>query len=81
MIILANGTKVSTTDNILFLVPAKKCDGVCPRNYNPVCDNMGRTHGNGCLFNIAKCKNPKLKIVSNGRCKEGEEATFDVTRP
>merc|ERR1712072_606294 len=48
----------------------KKCSARCNRRGAPVCDNLGHTHGNRCVFNYHKCKNPKLKIAHRGRCKK-----------
>ena len=33
-----------------------------------VCDNMGVTHNSQCDFEIAQCKIPQLKVVSQGPC-------------
>jgi hypothetical protein len=63
------------TDLLIALVavpaptPQIACIRRCPRIYQPVCDNQGRTHPSGCLFAIAKCRITKLKIVHNGPCE------------
>ena len=69
-----------TNDKMIVFVatPPKKCGVGCPRNYRPICDNTGHTHSNGCLFNNAKCRNPKLKIAHNGKCKKGKPKLFSL---
>lgn len=45
------------------------CSGPCPENSKPVCGSDGKTYGNSCSFNRAKCSNKKLKIVKQGECR------------
>ena len=48
--------------------PQVQCSRRCPRIYQPVCDNQGRTHPSTCVFSIAQCQITTLKIVHNGPC-------------
>lgn len=41
-----------------------ECNPKCPRNYDPVCDNEGKTHSNRCLFDYANCM--KMKMTGKG---------------
>ncbi|OXU24555.1 hypothetical protein TSAR_007441, partial [Trichomalopsis sarcophagae] len=47
-------------------------DDLCPRVYNPVCDNLGITHINPCLFKCAaedaKASGTELTIVKYEEC-------------
>merc|ERR1712072_847881 len=59
-------------------VVKKKCSARCNRRGAPVCDNLGHTHGNGCVFNYHKCLNPKLKIAHRGRCKKNKWSKWKI---
>lgn len=39
---------------VVLIAAAYGC--VCPRNYSPVCDNLGNEHSNMCLFECAAKK-------------------------
>merc|ERR1711931_1113 len=43
------------TKNGCFAGPSL-CNPVCPEVFKPVCDSMGTTHDNECLFEYAACK-------------------------
>ena len=44
------------------------CNKHCTQVYRPVCGSNWKTYGNKCLFEIARCKNPRLRIKKRGRC-------------
>jgi len=51
-----------------------KCNKMlCTDVYEPVCASDGKTYSNLCEFRKAKCKNPKLDIVSQGPCDSKPE--------
>ncbi|KAK9696318.1 Kazal-type serine protease inhibitor domain [Popillia japonica] len=53
-----------------------KCSKPCSRLYDPVCTvdskRNSRTHDNWCLFEIALCENPDLRVVKKGECGPDE---------
>ncbi|XP_066947215.1 serine protease inhibitor dipetalogastin-like [Macrobrachium rosenbergii] len=40
----------------------------CPFNYAPVCGSDGQTYPNDCVFQSARCNNPRLTKVRDGEC-------------
>lgn len=46
----------------------------CPRNYQPVCANNGRTYPNKCVFdceaNSAQGRSVKLRMVAKSSCED-----------
>lgn len=59
------------------VVPPKKCSGICPMLFVPVCgydssSKTSKTYSNECTFSNAQCENPNLKLLNKGKCpKEG----------
>ncbi|OXU27385.1 hypothetical protein TSAR_013849 [Trichomalopsis sarcophagae] len=58
---------------VFFIVMIAMAFGcICPRNYQPVCDNLGKQHNNLCLFNCASEQamrnGQELTIAKYGEC-------------
>ncbi|XP_065060661.1 four-domain proteases inhibitor-like [Rhopilema esculentum] len=50
---------------------AKPCSEACPRIYLPLCGNDGKTYGNECELNVAKCKSKgEIRLKKEGECGE-----------
>ena len=48
---------------------AKPCSEACPRIYLPLCGNDGKTYGNECELNVAKCKSKgEIRLKKEGEC-------------
>lgn len=46
-----------------------RCSELCTRHYNPMCGNDGKTYGNECTFNAAKCiSKGELRLAKVGEC-------------
>lgn len=63
-----------------------KCSGLCPYNLDPVCgydtlSGTSTTYSNHCVFTAAKCKNPNLKVLNQGRCPKEETPTCKKVCP
>jgi len=48
-----------------------KCPQACSKIYAPVCASDGKTYSNFCDLKMARCENPSLSFVSDGKCKKG----------
>ncbi|DBA00261.1 TPA: hypothetical protein N0F65_007905 [Lagenidium giganteum] len=54
----------------------------CMEIYQPVCGSDGKTYGNECELNVAKCDNKKLKVASKGECSSAAgSSSFDCSKP
>ena len=51
------------------------CPKICTLEYRPICGSDGKTYGNICMFNAAKCRAAKagksLKVANKGKCIPG----------
>ena len=48
------------------------CPIGCPKNYDPVCANDGKTYANRCVLQKAACEDKKyLSFRYEGKCKIG----------
>nr|AIG56143.1 secreted protein [Achlya hypogyna] len=56
-------------------VVADSCPTVCIENFDPVCGTNGKTYSNKCYLDVDACKDPTIKLASNGACTGGSEAT------
>ena len=61
--------------------PKDNCNQACPLDLDPVCDSVGTTHANLCVFEAAQCNAKKvgqdLQIASRGKCGEGGQGGDD----
>ena len=44
------------------------CDRACTDEFSPRCGSDGKTYDNQCYFQIAVCKNPRLRLAKYGEC-------------
>lgn len=54
------------------------CDLVCAMMYQPVCGSDGKTYGNRCKLEVARCNSPNVQLVHDGACSEKRETDCDV---
>ena len=48
------------------------CEKTCTEEYSPRCGSDGKTYDNQCYFQIAQCKNPRLRLVKRGECEKSK---------
>ncbi|XP_014203622.1 uncharacterized protein LOC106635943 [Copidosoma floridanum] len=69
---------------MLITIIAVSSGCLCPRNYNPVCDNENNQHGNICLFECAlkdaQKNGREIKIMMYGECKKVSSKTCETER-
>nr|ADI96222.1 Kazal-type serine proteinase inhibitor 2 [Procambarus clarkii] len=49
------------------------CGRYCGRNLRPVCGSNGRTYGNACLLENARCADSSISLHHEGACTERRE--------
>jgi len=56
------------------------CRRKCPEKENPLCDSLGKTHKNDCLFAVAYCRAKErgetIRAVRDGECKNEEDSSL-----
>ncbi|XP_047472320.1 extracellular protease inhibitor 10-like [Penaeus chinensis] len=53
--------------------PGSNCGVVaCPAIYAPVCGSDGKTYPSECNLGAARCRNPRLRLVSQGECPSSQ---------
>ncbi|CAG0904960.1 unnamed protein product [Darwinula stevensoni] len=45
-----------------------RCEKGCTLEYRPVCGSDFQTYPNICAFQVAQCKNPRLRLRHHGKC-------------
>jgi hypothetical protein len=66
--VVAEGECSSSTRSLSEGNAVSGCVKPCPKIWQPVCGSDGKTYGNECELNNAKCTNPKLALASKGEC-------------
>ena len=51
----------------MFLI-APSCVRPCTEDYRPKCGTDGNTYANQCFLETAICKDPSLRLASDGEC-------------
>ena len=52
----------------------QQCETDCTKEeFFPICGSDRKTYNNNCLFKVATCLNPKVKLLWNGNCSSSGE--------
>ena len=66
---LTASSKTSKISNPSTTTPKTvQCETVCTSDFFPICGSDGITYKNQCLFKVATCLNPKMKLRNHGPC-------------
>ena len=75
---LTASSKTSKISNPSTTTPKTvQCETVCTSDLFPICGSDGITYKNHCLFKVATCFNPKMKLRNHGPCYD--EIFYDAT--